>query len=149
MMTFVDLDSSVGLPADTTYDELTWLDVDFEEFGLEDLSATSIYAMAELLRTSTARTKHYEFARMGINWNNSAAVTQGWTSYRDKFGLVCDNSTADNVFDREADFNDSFCLMTDSATEAALSACIKEQEKLYSCDYSQKVEEQLALTFLQ
>ena len=37
--TFLDLQDSIGLPEDTTIDELTWFTVDWEEeFGLEELT---------------------------------------------------------------------------------------------------------------
>ena len=50
-LTFVNIQSTVGLPEETNYDELTWFEVDFEDkFMLQDLSAKSIAELVERLQ---------------------------------------------------------------------------------------------------
>ena len=49
-MTFMDVNGSIGLPEDTPYDGLAWLDVDFTtSFGLKDLSGAQIAAFVDRL----------------------------------------------------------------------------------------------------
>lgn len=46
--TYIDMDSTIGLPASTPFDELTWFDVDFDEkFDLLDLSGASMADFVE------------------------------------------------------------------------------------------------------
>ena len=84
-MTFVDLNASYDKPESTTYDELTWLDVDFEtQFGLEDVSAASIADLATRLQDDPNLAREYEFNRMGVplTVTDDILLNQGWNAYK-------------------------------------------------------------------
>ena len=59
-MTFVEIESTIGLPMETTYDELSWFEVDYEKkFPLMDLSAASIARLAEFLENDNDMLRAY------------------------------------------------------------------------------------------
>lgn len=47
--TFIDLEDTIDKPEETPFDELKWFNVDFNDFGLEDLSGASMHKLVRKL----------------------------------------------------------------------------------------------------
>ena len=124
-MTFVEIESTIGLPMETTYDELTWFEVDYEnKFPLMDLSAASIARLAEFLDNDNDMLRAYQFSRIGFNYEDDTQLEYGLNTLK-KAALINDDATVDDVFiKRPQDFVVSKCLMLSSQYEKELQDCI-------------------------
>ena len=121
--TYVDVDGTIGMPAETPFEELPWMNVDFEtKFGLMDLSGESIRSLTDRLMGDPEKAREFEFNRMGVDTSNERQVHDGLKAFKST-GLIGKTRTAKNAFLRAEDFAITACVMTESMYVQELTDC--------------------------
>ena len=129
--TYVDVDGTIGMPADTSFEELSWMNVNFEtKFGLMDLSGESIKSLADRLMGDPEMAREFEFNRMGVDTSNKRQVHDGLKAFKST-GLIGKTRTAKNAFLQAEDFAITACVMTESMYVQELTDCVERAKQYF------------------
>ena len=113
--TFVDIDGTIGLPKETTFQEFPWSMVDFEkDFDLKNLDGGNLEKFVQRLEADPELARKFQFSCAGVvDMTNSRLVTDAVSHYKQS-SLLRKDATNNNAFTWPRDFGKTACIMRHS-----------------------------------
>ena len=110
--TYIQLSKTYGLPETKSYTELPFFDVDFSTtYGLKDLSADSIEALVNSLKSDKSKAREYIFNTIGVDAKDDEQLAYGVQPFRD-YGYLKEFATIKEAFTDTVSLHKEFCVMS-------------------------------------
>ena len=127
--TFVDIDGTVGLPEDSTYEQFDWLTVNFaSDLTLTGLDSASLDTFVQKMETDADLARKFELYRTGSSLDNERLIGDA-VSYYKYNKLLREDATNADAFTRPEDFTKTACMMRSSEDSETLDACLAAIER--------------------